>query len=101
MWILAMFDLPVESKADRRAYADFRKLLLGDGFSMMQFSVYIRHCASIENADVHMKRVGAAVPARGEVRLLMITDNQFGRMQVYTGKKRGQPPPAPAQLQLF
>lgn len=39
MWLVAMFDLPVDTKAARRAYAQFRKALLKDGFSKMQFSV--------------------------------------------------------------
>src|SRR5690606_12564209 len=52
MWVVTMFDLPVDTKAARRAYAQFRKKLLRDGFTQMQFSVYIRHCASEENAAV-------------------------------------------------
>ena len=40
MWVLALFDLPTESKAQRRAYTRFRKHLLEDGFTMMQYSVY-------------------------------------------------------------
>lgn len=101
MWVIAMFDLPVDTKAARRAYTRFRKDLLEDGFTMMQFSVYIRHCASIDNADLHATRMGAKVPEKGEVRFLTITDNQFGRIRVYVGKKRENPAPAPAQLQLF
>ena len=85
MWVLAMFDLPVETPSARRAYAQFRKRLLRDGFAMMQYSVYARHCASEENAEVHMKRVHAALPNDGEVRLLCITDKQFERMQVFWG----------------
>ena len=46
MWVLAMFDLPVDTKRARRAYTQFRKFLLKDGFAKMQFSVYVRHCAS-------------------------------------------------------
>ena len=101
MWVIAMFDLPVDTKAARRAYARFRKDLLEDGFTMMQFSVFIRHCASLDNAEMHAARMGAKVPEKGEVRFLTITDNQFGRIRVYVGKKREKVPPAPAQLQLF
>lgn len=101
MWIIAMFDLPVDTKSARRAYTRFRKDLLDDGFTLMQFSVYIRHCASIENAELHAARIGAKVPERGEVRILIITDNQFGRIRVFVGKKRGITSPVPAQLQLF
>lgn len=101
MWVVAMFDLPVDSKAARRRYAQFRKALIKDGFAMMQFSVYIRHCASRENAEVHMRRVEDAVPDDGEVRVLTVTDKQFERMRVFWGKMRKPPEPAPAQLELF
>ena len=57
MWILVFFDLPTETKRDKQAYALFRKNLQRDGFTMFQFSIYIRHCASMENAQVHIKRV--------------------------------------------
>lgn len=101
MWLVVMFDLPVDTKASRRAYALFRKNLLLDGFAMMQFSVYIRHCASRENADVHVKRVQQALPADGEVRIMEITDKQFERMRVFWGKRRKPAEQAPKQLELF
>lgn len=101
MWLVAMFDLPVDTKKARRAYAQFRKKLLQDGFSKMQFSVYIRHCASEENTDVHEKRVENALPPDGEVRIIRITDKQYERMSVFWGKKRRPPEPPPAQLELF
>ncbi len=101
MWVIAMFDLPTDTPKARKAYARFRKDLLEDGFTMMQYSIYIRHCASTENADVHLKRMGNRVPAAGEVRFLVITDKQFGRITVYAGKKRQTPPLPPAQLEFF
>lgn len=101
MWLVVMFDLPVDTKAARREYAQFRKKLLRDGFARMQFSVYMRHCASEENAEVHFRRVDAAIPPDGEVRIITITDKQFERMQIYWGKRRKQPEQAPAQLALF
>lgn len=101
MWVLAMFDLPVDTKEARRAYARFRKALLKDGFSRLQFSVYVRHCASEENADVHVVRVERSLPADGEVRILTITDKQFERMRVFWGKLRKPPESPPRQLELF
>ena len=101
MWVLAMFDLPVATARARRAYTQFRKKLLRDGFAMLQYSVYIRHCASEENAQVHYKRVAEFLPDEGEVRLLCITDKQYEKMGVFWGKKRQPPPPVPKQLELF
>ncbi len=101
MWVLAMFDLPVDTKKARRNYALFRKLLLKDGFTRMQFSVYARYCASEESAAVHAGRVERNVPPDGEVRLITITDKQFERMRVFWGKLRKPPEPTPCQLELF
>ncbi|GIX10336.1 MULTISPECIES: CRISPR-associated endonuclease Cas2 [unclassified Elioraea] len=101
VWVFAMFDLPVETKAHRRAYARFRKDLLADGFAMMQFSVYFRHCASLDSATAHIRRMGLRVPAEGEVRFLTVTDAQFARIQVFAGKRRKPPETPPAQLEFF
>ncbi|MBI5562633.1 MAG: CRISPR-associated endonuclease Cas2 [Deltaproteobacteria bacterium] len=101
MWLIAMFDMPTETKIQRDDYVRFRKGIMKDGFSMMQYSVYIRHCASEENAAVHHQRIRACLAPEGEVRVLAITDKQFGRMQVFVGKKRRPAPSAPTQIELF
>lgn len=101
IWIIVMFDLPTDTKAARRAYTDFRKSLLIDGYTMMQYSIYMRHCSSDENAKVHSNRVKKALPDDGEVRILKITDKQFGCIEVYFGKKRKETETAPIQLQFF
>lgn len=101
MWILVMFDLPVDTKKARRQYAQFRKMLLNDGFMQMQYSVYMRHCPSRENATVHVARIEHNVPPDGEVRILVITDKQFERMRIFLGKMRRVAESPPPQLQLF
>ena len=101
MWIIVLFDLPTDTPQSRRQYTRFRKFLLNDGFSMMQYSVYMRHCASDENAAIHVKRVKAALPPDGEVRIIKITDTQFGRIEVYFGKRRCPTEQAPAQLEFL
>ena len=101
MWVFVMFDLPTTTPAHIKAYTRYRKDLLKDGFSMMQYSVYYRHCASTEQADVHINRMQQGVPDEGEVRFLTITDKQFGKMRIVRGKMRAEPPPTPAQLEFF
>lgn len=101
MWIVTMFDLPTDTARARRAYMDFRQALLKDGFSMMQYSVYIRHCSSEENALVHKKRVKNILPAAGEVRIITITDHQFGKMDVFSGKKAEAPEKPPEQISFI
>jgi CRISPR-associated protein Cas2 len=101
MWVVAMFDLPVDTKAARRAYTDFVKHLRRDGFTRMQFSVYARHSSSKENAQVHIARIQANLPPDGEVRIITITDKQFERMSVFWGNTRKAPEESPCQLQFF
>ena len=87
MWVLVLFDLPTETKKERKAYATFRKKLLQDGFAMFQFSIYLRHCPSAENAAVHIKRVKSILPEYGEVGIIKITDKQFGEIEIFSEKK--------------
>ena len=101
MWIIVMFDLPTDTKEVRKAYHEFREVLLNDGFAMLQFSVYARHTPSEENAVVHENRVKTFLPDDGEVRLLKITDKQFERMKVFHGKMRKATEKAPEQLSFF
>jgi len=101
VWIFAMFDLPTDTKQARREYTHFRKNLLKDGFVMLQYSVYVRHCPSRENAEVHYERVKGFLPPDGEVRLITVTDKQFGRMQSFWGKMRKREVRQVRQLELF
>jgi CRISPR-associated protein Cas2 len=58
----------------------FRKDLLKDGFGMMQFSAYNRHCASKVSAEVHVNRVKSFIPEKGQVSILQLTDKQYGNI---------------------
>lgn len=101
MWILVFFDLPTETKMDRNIAGQFRKNILKDGFNMFQFSIYMRHCASKENADVHIKRVKKILPEKGHVGIMCITDKQFSMMEIYRGH-HPEPTKAPVQqLEMF
>ncbi len=101
MWVLVFFDLPTETKKEKKAYSDFRKKLINDGFTMFQFSIYLRHCPSKENADVHIKRVKNALPPLGNVGILCITDKQFGRMELFQGREEKPISTPYQQLELF
>ena len=101
MWLFVFFDLPVDTKKSRKAATRFRKDLLKDGFGMMQYSVYTRHCASKESSKVHLKRVRNMVPEKGQVSILQVTDKQYGEIVNYWGKKSAPLPEGPKQLELF
>ena len=101
MWMVVMFDLPTDTAEDRKRYAKFRGLLLKDGFTMLQFSVYGRHCASDENAEVHEKRVVSGLPEKGNIRILKVTEKQFARMKTFYGKAPKKTEEPPLQLSFF
>ena len=101
MWLFAIFDLPVTTAKARKRYAQFRKVLLEQGFSMLQYSVYARYCASEEMSDAYRSRIRSELPPEGYVRVLAVTDRQFGKMESYIGEMSKPLEEPPSQLVLF
>ncbi len=102
MWLMVYFDLPTETKADRKLYSDFRKNLLKAGFTMFQYSIYIRHCMSKEYAEKYQKGIKKILPPKGHVIISMITDKQFSQLEIYHGvNKDTQNPQQGVILEFF
>ncbi len=101
MWVLVLYDLPTDTKAKMKDNALFRKRLIEDGFTLFQFSMYIRHCPSKENADVHIKRVKNWLPKYGRVAIMCVTDRQFADIELFYGRVQEETPPIYQQLELF
>ena len=101
MWVIVMFDLPTATKKERKEYTLFRTSIQKDGFQMFQFSMYIRHCTSRENAEVHVRRVKTMLPPEGHIGIMCITDKQFGMMEIFKSKKASPLPSVNQQLELF
>ena len=101
MWLFVMFDLPVKLKKDQKTAAQFRKNLEKDGFTMYQYSIYIRHCGSLESAEAHTKRVKSLVPAKGHVSVLSVTDKQFSEIVNFWGKIEEKKRPIQLELEFF
>ena len=101
MWVMVLYDLPTETKANMRAANLFRKRLVDDGFALFQLSMYMRHCPSRENATVHINRVKSILPKAGKVAIMCITDKQFGDIEIFFARNREEPPPTYQQLELF
>lgn len=101
MWLFVMFDLPTLTKVDKKNSARFRKDLEKDGFIMHQWSVYIRYCASLESAKLHVKRVRSFTPPKGLVSILTITDKQYADIINIWGAIEKKKPEMPMQLEIF
>ena len=101
MWTVVMFDLPTHSKLHRERYRKFRKFLLDEGFNMLQYSVYGRHCPTREKAEHKQRRITHRLPPQGEVRILQVTEAQFSRMQVFRKSRSVDVESAPDQLEFW
>lgn len=101
MWLFCLFDLPTNTKAQRDRASTFRKQLITDGFTMMQYSVYTRFCGSMENSEVHVKRIKEWLPREGTVSILRFTDKQFGEIETFLGQTPQKKKQTPQQLEFF
>lgn len=102
MRLLVFFDLPVATKADRRAYTIFRRFLINDGYDMIQFSVYGRILNGNDALEKHMKRLIDNLPPDGSVRCLSVSEKQFASMKLLVGMPLFQEKKvSPQQMLLF
>ena len=88
MRMLCMFDLPVETEEQRRAYRIFRKNLIQEGFMISQYSIYVRICPSREYANRLENRIKKGIPQEGNVRLLCVTEKQYADMKLLVGSRQ-------------
>ncbi|MCB1682686.1 MAG: CRISPR-associated endonuclease Cas2 [Rhodospirillales bacterium] len=101
MWLFVFFDLPVKTKTERRVATRFRNFLLKDGYMMIQFSVYARICKGQDRVDKHLQRLTGAIPQKGSVRVMQVTDKQYERMKILVGTKKNNEKTKAEQLVLF
>ena len=85
MRMLVFFDLPTETDADRREYRRFRKLLIRNGFIMLQESVYCKLLLNTTAQNTVAELLRRNRPAEGVVQMLTITEKQFTKMEFITG----------------
>ena len=93
MRMLVFFDLPVDTKSNRRAATQFRNFLLKDGYYMVQFSVYARVCNGYDSVSTHKNRLSAHLPDNGSIRLLVITEKQYESIDVLLGNYKPEDKP--------
>lgn len=86
MRTFVFFDLPTETNEDKRNYRRFRKLLIKNGFIMLQESVYTRMLITptAERSVVNLIRKNR--PPDGMVLALTVTEKQFQKMEFITGE---------------
>ena len=101
MWMMVMFDLPTATAADKKNYCEFRNMLMDNGFSMSQYSVYFRFCGERECCGKYVRTIKEHAPPDGDISILFFTDKQFGQIINIIKRKFVRPPDIPEQLILF
>ncbi len=102
MRVLVMFDMPTQTKRDRKEYTKFRTKLIKNGYIMLQYSVYMRICKGVASANNHINRLNLILPPRGHIRALILTEKQFDNMKILVGEKsHNEKVNKPTQLTLF
>lgn len=86
MRIVVFFDLPTLTDTDKREYRKFRKLLLKNGFIMMQESVYTRMVLNqtVQNSVIELLKKNK--PPEGLVQAMVVTEKQFSNTVNISGK---------------
>lgn len=88
MRLMVIFDKPVETAEERREYSKFRKFLIGEGFMMLQYSIYVRYCVNNTIATKYINHVKMFGSRYGDVRIIYLTENQFNDMVLISGEKK-------------
>lgn len=101
VWCVVMFDLPTDTPTERREATRFRKMLIDEGFAMIQYSVYGKYSPSFNTGLPTEKRILAGLPPCGEVRIFHLTDNQWAKATRFRSKKRIPNEKKPVQLSIF
>lgn len=101
MWVMVLFDLPVTTPEERKAYSGFRDFLLDQAFEMAQYSVYVRHTNGKDAVQSVIAKVAAAVPPEGKVDILQFTDKQYENIVCLRGARRTESKKNPEQLVML
>lgn len=88
MRLMVFFDLPIETAAQRKAYRQFRKFLLKDGYLQLQKSVYVKLVVNDGMAGAAIARLRKHRPSAGLVQVLKVTETEYSTMQYITGNRK-------------
>lgn len=102
VWLLVMFDLPVQTKVQQRAANQFRNLLLDLGCSRVQFSVYARYFPNASQSHRVVKNIEENISPGGAVRIMRFSDAVWSSMKRFEAEGQAVEAEEPdEQLLLF
>lgn len=85
--LLCFFDLPVETKSEQKAYRVFHKKLIELGFTMVQYSVYVRALPNRSQLSKYEAQLKMFTPSNGYVELIYVSEKQFNDRRFLVGQK--------------
>lgn len=83
---LLMYDFPMKTGKERKEYTIFRKEIIKRGYYQIQKSVYIVSTSTKEKLYIIEKQLSMLVPKKSSVRTLILTDEQFNKIQILSGE---------------
>jgi len=87
-WLFVMFDLPTDTAEERRLASKFRDDLLGAGYLMLQYSVYVRSAVTLDKKESFLSYLRRINPNTGDIKCLFITDTQWGQMEIISNIRK-------------
>ena len=99
--MIVLADLPLACRSERAAARRFREALFEDGFAELQAGVYTRVVDGRQSVDARSDRIARSAPAYGMVRLLVLTERQFGEGRIIAGRPNSQEREIGSELDVF
>ncbi len=85
MRVIVMFDLPVLTRPQRKAYRKFRKWLIGTGFVMLQESIYSKLVLNPTAAQFLKAQIRSQEVKEGIVQVMVISEKQYENIEFIVG----------------
>ncbi len=85
MRLLAILS-PTDKWGTKTEYTNLRKFFQSDGYLRIAPEVYMRVVPNRKAAEKHFRRIDEKAPKTGTVRLLRLTEKQFGNIYYVTGE---------------
>lgn len=84
-FVLVMYDLPLDSGNDVKAYNKFRKNLIRLGFYPVQKSIYGGSFKEKSICRQIIEKIRTASPDKGDIRTLVLTKGVVSEMEIIKG----------------
>ena len=90
MRVIVMFDLPVDTREQRRAYRRYRTWLIKSGFVMMQQSIYSKIVLNPTAAQFLRMQIRNQEVKEGLIQVMTITERQYADIELVIGESQSE-----------